>query len=106
MKTNVQSVHFTADQKLLLFIENKLEKLDRIYEGIIDTSVILKLENSGQIKDKVAEFIVSVPKNRLMASSKSRTFEQSVDEGIDAIIKQLKKIKGKQQNSYKSVKEM
>ncbi len=101
MKTSFQSVHFTADEKLISFIENRLSKLDKIYEGIINAQVILKLENSGQVKDKITEIILSIPGNKLVASSTSKTFEQATDESVDALTRQLKKVKGKRQDAYK-----
>ena len=104
MKANFQSVHFTADTALIEFIENKLDKLQKIYESIIDVKVILKLENTGQVKDKITEIVISVPGNRLVASSTSKTFEQSADDSVDALIRQLKKLKGKRQDSYKSAR--
>lgn len=104
MKTSFQSVHFTADEKLVSFIENRLTKLDKIYEGIIDAQVILKLENVGQVKDKVSEIILSIPGNRLVATSTSKSFEQATDETIDALSRQLKKVKGKKLDSQKGAR--
>jgi len=95
MKAKYQSVHFNADQKLIDFIESKLEKLKKIYTEIVDINVILKLENSGQVKDKITEIIVFIPGNKLIGKSISKSFEQSTDESIDALTRQLKKIKGK-----------
>lgn len=99
MKANYQSVHFTADNKLIEFIDSKLEKLEKLYQGIIDASVILKLENSGQVKDKVAEIALNIPGNKVIASSTAKTFEQAADESITALGRQLKKVKGKKIDS-------
>ena len=55
MKIHTEAVQFKADQKLIDFIEKKLSKLDTFYDRIIETDVTLKLENSGQIKDKIAK---------------------------------------------------
>lgn len=99
MKTNYQSVHFAADSKLIDFINIKLEKLDKLFQGIIDASIILKLENTGQIKDKVAEISLNIPGNKVIASSTAKTFEQAADETVDALSRQLKKIKGKRMDS-------
>lgn len=104
MKANIQSVHFTIDNKLVEFINSKLEKLEKLNEGIIDAQVILKLENSGQVKDKVSEIILNIPGNQLVSISTNKTFEQSVDECIDALARQIKKVKGKQKDSLKASK--
>jgi ribosome hibernation promoting factor len=93
MKIHTQAVHFSADQKLISFIEKKLTKLNQIFDKIIAVDVILKLENSGQIKDKLAEIKVSIPGAVLFAKESSKTFEESVDKTIDSIKKQLVKHK-------------
>ena len=56
MKIMTEAIHFTADQKLLMFIENKLHKLERMYERIIDVHVILKLESHQSIRDKTVSY--------------------------------------------------
>ena len=93
MKIHTQAVHFSADQKLISFIEKKLTKLNQIFDKIIAVDVVLKLENSGQIKDKLAEIKVSIPGTVLFAKESSKTFEESVDKTIDSIKKQLVKHK-------------
>jgi len=55
MQITFQAVKFNADQKLKDYIIDKLDKLERFYPKIIQTTVYLKLENAGQIKDKVID---------------------------------------------------
>ena len=93
MTVYTESVQFKADEKLLHFIEEKLSKMDQFFDRIIDARVVLKLENSGQIKDKIAEVRLSVPGNILFASSTSKTFEAAVDEAAQAVKRQLVKYK-------------
>ena len=52
MKVQVKSVHFDADQKLLLFIQERLDKLDHFYEDIIHGEVSLRVENSSDAENK------------------------------------------------------
>jgi putative sigma-54 modulation protein len=93
MTVYTESVQFKADQKLLRFIEGKLSKMDQFFDRIIDARVVLKLENSGQIKDKIAEVRLSVPGHILFASSTKKTFEASVGEAAQALKRQLVKYK-------------
>ena len=79
MKVLFETVHFTADEKLKNYIESKLEKLDQFYDRIIDAQVILKLENSGQIKDKIVEVQINVPGDTIFQSNVEKTFEASID---------------------------
>lgn len=93
MKVYTESNHFTADQKLIDFIETKLSKLDTFFDRIIEARVNLKLENSGQIKDKIAEVRISVPGDVLVAKHTDRTFEAAIDKITDVLKRQLIKYK-------------
>ena len=46
MQINFQTVNFKADQKLLDFITNKIEKLNKFENKIISVNVYLKVENT------------------------------------------------------------
>ena len=50
MEIKVQSIHFDADQKLIDFVEEKLNKLTQYYDKIILGDVFLKLEPSDREK--------------------------------------------------------
>src|SRR5687768_5441497 len=83
MKINTTSIHFDADQKLLDFIEKKTAKLVHFFDRIILAHVYLKLENSGQVKDKIVETKLIVPGDTLVATEMTKTFEASPDSAID-----------------------
>ncbi len=89
MRVHTEAVQFKADGKLLAFIEKKLSKLDTFYDRIIDADVILRLENSGQIRDKVAEVRLRVPGGVLFARETQKTFEASIDQLIPVLKRQL-----------------
>jgi putative sigma-54 modulation protein len=95
MKINTVSIHFTADSKLLAFIEKKTKKLEQYFERIIRVDVFLKLENSGQVKDKIVELKVKVPGETLMAKESSKTFERATDMAVDNMTRQIKRYKDK-----------
>ena len=93
MKVHTQSMHFSADKKLLAFIEKKLSKLDHFFDRIVSANVILKLENSGQVKDKIAEVRLSIPGAVLYVKEDSKSFEASIDRAIDSLKRQLVRYK-------------
>ncbi len=93
MKVHTQSVHFSADSKLLQFIEEKLTKLEQFFDRILDANVTLKLENSGQIRDKVVEIKLAIPGSVLYVKETNKTFEASVDSAATALKRQLIKYK-------------
>ena len=95
MKVNINSVHFKTDSKLDTFINEKLQKLSSIYDGLIGSEVILKVSNDGDDENKIAEIRLIIKGADLFAKKKCRTFEEATDSAIEALRKQLKKHKEK-----------
>jgi putative sigma-54 modulation protein len=95
MKVHTESVQFKADQKLVNYVEKKLAKLDTFFDRIIGADVKLRLENSGQVRDKVAEVRLRVPGTTLFAKETNKTFEASIDLALDNLKRQLTKYKAK-----------
>lgn len=96
MNIQVNTVHFTADQKLIDFVNKKVSKLDTFFEGIIGAEVIMKVEKPETANNKIAEIKLSIPgTDYLFAEKQSDTFEESIDLAIEAIRRQLAKYKEK-----------
>ena len=95
MRVNINAVHFKADKKLLAFIKEKMEKLTKVFDGVIDSEVSLKLDNNESRDNKIAEIRLVVPGTNLYAKKQSRTFEESTDVAVEALRRQLKKHKEK-----------
>lgn len=98
MNLNKQAVHFTADQKLLDYIDSKLGKLDTYYDRILDTTVFLKLENSGQVRDKIIEVKIALPGNTMVVTESNKTFEAAVDKAYTTLKRQLIRFKERQRD--------
>lgn len=98
MRVQTEAVQFRADQKLLAHIEQKLQKLEHFFDRIVDARVTLKLENAGQVKDKVVEISINVPQQRLFHKETAKTFEGSVDAAVKALARQLKKYKDRRRS--------
>jgi len=97
MIVHVQSLHFDADRKLVDYITKKLEKLNQYHDRIIKVDVILNLDNvKHQIKDKIAEIRVHVPRADFFVKSTSKSFEVSFEEAFDAVVQQIKRKKERQ----------
>jgi putative sigma-54 modulation protein len=96
MNIKVNSVHFTADQKLVDFVNKKVSKMDTYYDGIISAEVSLKVEKPESTNNKISEIKLSLPAtDYLFARKQADTFEEATDLAIDAIRSQLKKHKEK-----------
>lgn len=95
MKLQVKSVHFDADQKLLSFIQERLDKLEHFYENILTGEVSLRVENSSDAENKYVQIRLNVPGNDLVAKEQCKTFEEATDLAVEALRKQILKHKDK-----------
>ena len=96
MNIKVNSVHFTADQKLVDFVNKKVSKMDIFFEGIISAEVSLKVEKPETSNNKISEIKLSLPAtDYLFARKQADSFEEATDLAVDAIRRQLKKHKEK-----------
>ena len=95
MNVQIQSVKFDADRRLVDFVEAKMAKMDRFAERSIGTEGILKLDKDHEKGNKVATVTLHMPGDDQVAEHRSKAFEESVDEAIDALKRQLEKFKGK-----------
>jgi putative sigma-54 modulation protein len=98
MNVKIKSLKFSPTQQLETFVENKVRKLGHFYDDIIGAEVFLKLENTQDMENKIAEIKVEIPGNELFVKKQSKSFEQSTDSAIDALKKQIVKAKEKRRS--------
>ncbi len=106
MTITVQAIHFTADSKLVDFIQKKINKLDQFFDQIISGEVYLKLEKVEDEANKISEIKLLIPGNQLFAKEKCKTFEEATDLAIESLRKQLEKHKQKVRTHETSFKEV
>ncbi|SNC75774.1 putative sigma-54 modulation protein [Hymenobacter gelipurpurascens] len=95
MKVQMQSVHFDADQKLIDFIQKRLDKLETFYDHVTEGEVIMRLNNKDGIANKTVEVKVRVPGTTLFAQEDAGTFEAAADAAADSLKRQITKYKEK-----------
>ena len=96
MNVKIHSIHFDTDVKLERFIQEKLSKVERFVNKVIDAEIYLKLDhNKSLVKDKVAEIRIKIPGKTVFAEEQSMMFEESIELATDSIVRQLKKHKEK-----------
>ncbi len=101
MKSRIQSIHFDADSKLLELIEEKLDKFTQTFgQEPVDAKVILRLEKTNKVQDKIVELIVTLPGNQLVAKSTSKSFEEALKSSLDSLKAQWIKSKEKLQSKH------
>ena len=95
MEVRIQSIHFDASEKLQVFIQKKVAKLEKFCDDIKKVEVSLKVVKPETAMNKEAGIKVLALNSEFFAEKVSDTFEESVDVCVDALSKQLIKAKEK-----------
>ena len=96
MEINIKSIHFDATEQLQSFIEKKLNKLARRFESITKADVTLKVVKPETSMNKEAAVKLTIPmQEEFYASKIVDTFEEAVDLSLEAIERQLQRIKSR-----------
>lgn len=95
MDIRIQSLHFNADSKLLNYIQEKIDRLVHFYDRIIAGEIILKLDKSSDLQNKVVHVKLHIPGNDIFVEEKGRSFEEATDIAVDVLARQIKKRKEK-----------
>lgn len=99
MEIKIQAIHFDTTEKLQAFIEKKVAKLEKSFEGIQKVEVQLKVVKPATALNKETSVEVSVPGGSpLFVTKTCDTFEEGVDQCVDAMKVQLSKFKEKLRN--------
>ncbi|CAM3638455.1 ribosome hibernation protein YhbH [Flavobacterium saliperosum S13] len=95
MKVNVHAVNFNVDRKLVDFVQERLDKLEKYYDKVVSSDVFLKLDNTSDKENKIVEVKVMVPGDDFVVKKQSKTFEEAVDLSVDSLERLLLKRKEK-----------
>ncbi len=95
MKVQMHSIRFDADQKLIDYIQKKIDKLDKFYDRVIDGEVYMRLDKDDNMENKIIELKLNIPGTQLFVKERSRTFEAATDVAVDALKRQLTRHKDK-----------
>ena len=93
MDIRIQSLKFDADQKLIDYIEKKLEKLPRYYDEISKVEVVMSL--LPDYENKNVKVKVDIPGNEIVVERHSQKFENALVDCIDVLKDLLVKAKQK-----------
>ena len=95
MKVNVQAVNFNVDKKLINFVQERLDKLEKYFDKVISSDVFLKLENTSDKENKTVEIKIHVPGEEFVVKKTCKTFEEAVDISEESLERILVKYKEK-----------
>ncbi|MFM9826677.1 ribosome hibernation-promoting factor, HPF/YfiA family [Flavobacterium sp.] len=95
MKVNVQAVNFTVDRKLVDFVQERLDRLEKYYDKIVSSEVFLKVEKTSDKENKSVEIKIIVPGDDFLVKNQCKTFEEAVALSAESLERLLVKRKEK-----------
>lgn len=96
MEISVKAIKFDATEKLQDFIQKKVSKLEKQCGEIRRVEVALKVVKPATALNKEASITVSLPGEEIFVEKTCDTFEEAIDQNLDAVKKQLARYKEKQ----------
>ena len=95
MKVSVHAVNFAVDRKLVDFIQEKMDKLEKYYDKVVSSDVFLKVEKTSDKENKLVEIKINVPGDGFVVKKQCKTFEEAVDLATESLERLLVKRKEK-----------
>jgi putative sigma-54 modulation protein len=95
MKVNIQAVNFTVDGKLVDFIQERMDRLEKFYDKIVTSDVFLKVEKTSEKENKIVEVKIHVPGDDFIVKKQCKTFEEAVEMSAESLERVLVKRKEK-----------
>lgn len=96
MNINIKAIHFEIADRLTDFINKKATRLARHYPDMTDFDVTLKVIKPETAMNKEAIIkVVLPPAADIVAGKTADTFEEAIDLCLEALEKQLEKVKGR-----------
>ncbi|WP_281323408.1 ribosome hibernation-promoting factor, HPF/YfiA family [Flavobacterium aestivum] len=95
MKVNVHAVNFTVDKKLVDFVQDRMDRLEKYYDRVVSSDVFLKVEKTSDKENKIVEMKINVPGDDFLVKKQCKTFEEATDQAAESIERLLVKRKEK-----------
>ena len=96
METKINAIHFDISEKLNSFIIKKIDKLTRRYPNVMSAEVSLRVVKPETALNKEAIVSLMVPQEPDQVATKTAdTFEEAIDLCMEALDRQLEKVKNK-----------
>ena len=97
MKILIQSLDFSPKQDLLDMVNEKLSKLEKFSDRIVECRVVLRVEKSDTRENKICEVRVVIPGNDLFFKKQFASFEEGIMKASETLQRQVKDWKAKVQ---------
>jgi putative sigma-54 modulation protein len=95
MKVSIHAVGFAVDAKLVAFIQERMDKLEKYYDKVVSSDVYLRVEKTSDKENKAVEVKVNVPGDEFLVKKQCKTFEEAVELSAESLERSLVKRKEK-----------
>ena len=95
MKVSVHAVNFTVDKRLVDFIQERLDKLEKYYDKVVSADVFLKVEKTSEKENKIVEVKINVPGDEFLVKKQCKTFEEALELSAESLQRMFVKRKEK-----------
>lgn len=93
INVHIKSLQFDASEALQEFAKKKIDRLARFDDTISKAEVTLRLDKSNATQGKIAAIRLIVPGYDHYAEKGAASFEEAIDEAIDALKRQIDRAK-------------
>ena len=93
MEIIVKSLKFDADQKLLAYVDKKVSKLAKFFDGVDVAEVTMSLLQEPD--NKSVKIQTHIPGEELVIERNAKTFEEAITDAVDAMKEKIVRIKEK-----------
>ncbi len=97
MQINITGHHVDITPALRTYVEEKLERLERHFDNITNSHVILEIEKDRQ----KAEATIHVSRGQVYADSEDENMYAAIDSLADKLDRQIKKYKEKLKDHHR-----
>jgi putative sigma-54 modulation protein len=95
MMVNVHAVNLAVDKKLVEYVQERMDRLEKYYDKVVSSDVYLKVEKTSKKENKVAEIKVNVPGDDFVVKKQCKTFEEAIELSAETLERLLIKRKEK-----------
>lgn len=95
MVTEVRAVQFKASNRLLEFTEQRLERINQVYQRAMRATVFFRIDNNHLTENKIAEVTVHIPGEDLVVRKEAKTFEKALSLAVHRLRRIARETKAK-----------
>ena len=95
MVVEVRAIQFKASDRLVSFANQRLERINQVYQRAVHATVYFKIDNNHLSENKIAEVTLHVPGEDLVVRKEAKTFEKALNMAVNRLRRVARETKAK-----------